>query len=238
MVEYTRGGKDCTMPLVDLTEVLRPARLGRYAVGAFNVVDLTMLQAVLATAEARKSPLILSVAEVHMKRLDLTDLIEAAKRRARNSPLPVVLHLDHGTDPGTITWAIDNGFSSVMIDASAQDLAANIALTAAVAGKAHAAGVTVEAELGHVAGGEGSVQGSEVATALFTVPEQAAEFVARTGVDALAVAIGSVHGPYRQTPKLRHDILAEIARLVTVPLVLHGGPGSRTPRSRRPSRAV
>lgn len=213
------------MPIVDLNEVLQPAQRNCYAVGAFNLVDLSTLYSVLEAAESLHSPVILNVAEVHLKYCSLEDLALIARRRAAMSPVPVVLHLDHGTSFAMVEKAIENGFSSVMIDASSKELAENIDLTKAVVSKAHALGVTVEAELGQVCGGEGNIYGSEADRSRFTVPGEAAEFVALTGVDALAVAIGSVHGQYRGEPRLELELLAEIARLVPVPLVLHGGSG-------------
>jgi fructose-bisphosphate aldolase class II len=213
------------MPLVNLNTLLYPAKQGNYAVGAFNIVDLTTLHAVMDAAEELKSPVILNVAEVHLKYCVLSELARAAIARVGNSHIPAVLHLDHGLTAPVIDQAISSGFTSVMIDASLQPYGENLAVTSSVVVKAHALGVTVEGELGHVGGGEGDILGSEVDQTSFTDPREALAFVEQTGVDALAVAFGSVHGPYRAEPKLDIERLSKISSLVGVPLVLHGGSG-------------
>ena len=213
------------MPLVNLNALLHPAKQGCYAVGAFNIVDLTSLHAVMNAAEELESPVILNVAEVHLKYCDLEELAKAAVARVENSPIPAVLHLDHGLTAPVIDQAMSVGFTSVMIDASLQPFEENLTLTSSVVAKAHAFGVTVEGELGHVGGGEGNILGSEVDSSLYTDPQEALSFVEQTGVDALAVAFGSVHGPYRAEPKLDIELLSKIRSLVGVPLVLHGGSG-------------
>ncbi len=214
------------MPLMTLRDVLEPAVPQRYAVGSFNVTNHDFVEGVLAAAEETGTPVILSVAEVHFRYLDLGRFVPYLKQRIAQSPVPVVLHLDHGTKKETLVKAIHWGFSSVMFDGSTLEWDDNIAQTRELADLAHMAGVSIEAELGHVAGGEGDFEGgSEVDTGRYTDPEQAAEFVHLTGVDALAVAVGTVHGPYRQTPELDLPRLAAIRQNTTVPLVLHGGSG-------------
>jgi fructose-bisphosphate aldolase class II len=214
------------MPLVNLKDILPEARKGRYAVGAFNVTTCEMVDAVVEAAERKQAPVIISIAEVHFKYLDLEYFGPYILNRIGGSRLPMALHLDHGLSFDTIVKAIKYGFSSVMIDGSQLPFAENVALTAKVVETARAAGVSVEAELGHVAGGEGNLkEGTEVNRDTFTRPEEAARFVRETGIDALAVAIGTVHGPYKGEPELDFELLKRLREEVNIPLVLHGGSG-------------
>ena len=214
------------MPLVTLNDVLEPAVPRRCAVGSFNVTNHDFVEAVLDAAEESNAPVILSIAEVHFRYLDLPRFVPYVLQRIAQSPVPVVLHLDHGTKKDTLLKAIHWGFSSLMFDGSTLEWDENIAQTKELADLAHMAGVSMEAELGHVGGGEGNFEGgSDVDTGKYTDPDQAAEFVQLTGVDALAVAIGTVHGPYRQTPELDLPRLDAIRQRTSVPLVLHGGSG-------------
>ncbi len=214
------------MPLVTLRDVLEPAVPQRYAVGSFNVTNHDFVEGVLAAAEEEGTPVILSVAEVHFRYLDLERFVPYLHQRIALSPVPVVLHLDHGTKKETLVKAMHWGFSSVMFDGSTLEWADNVAQTRELADLAHMAGISIEAELGHVAGGEGDFEGgSEVDIGKYTDPAQAAEFVELTQVDALAVAVGTVHGPYRQTPELDLHRLEAIRQNTSVPLVLHGGSG-------------
>lgn len=213
------------MALVNLREMLADASKRKYAVGSFNIINLESLHGILEAAVERRSPVILSIAEVHFKYLDLESLAEVAKRAAALAPIPVTLHLDHGVHFETIIRAIRCGFTSVMFDGSILPYEDNVSTTAEVVRVAHSVGVSVEAELGHVGGAEGGSGSSEADIALYTDPRQARDFVYRTGVDALAVAIGSAHGVYRKKPKLDFERLVAIRDATNIPLVLHGGSG-------------
>ncbi|KLU39329.1 MAG: hypothetical protein AA931_09625 [Peptococcaceae bacterium 1109] len=214
------------MAIVTLRELLPQAQAKGCAVGSFNAADHSMAEAILQASAELSSPVILSVAEVHFRYLDVPAFLRYLRDRAESLRIPVVIHLDHGTRLETIQQGLDLGFSSVMIDGSALPYSENAALTKRVVQLAHKYGASVEAELGHVEGGEGNLtDGTEVDPANFTDPSQAAQFVAETNVDALAVSIGTVHGPYRGEPKLELGLLAEIRAQTAVPLVLHGGSG-------------
>jgi fructose-bisphosphate aldolase class II len=206
-------------------EILASAVAGKYAVGAFNIHNLESLQAVVAAAQEENSPVIVAVTPSAIKYAGLTYLAEIVKAAAQLAPVPMSLHLDHGKDIETITKCLDAGFTSVMIDGSHLDFEQNIALTKKVIALAHPRGAAVEAELGRLAGVEEvSVEEKE---AILTDPEAAKEFVERTNVDALAVAIGTSHGAYKfkGEPKLDFKRLPEIREKVNIPLVLHGASG-------------
>ncbi len=228
------------MSLVNLSAILQDAQQNRYAVGSFNIVNLEFLQAILTAAEKKRSPIILSIAEIHFKYLenepvdsgqsaryiiDLETILPLIRHAALQASVPVAIHLDHGLKFETIVRAIRCGFTSVMFDGSLLPFEENIRQTQEIVRMAHAVGVTVEAELGHVGGAEGGPGGETAAKEWYTNPADAQQFVDRTKVDALAIAIGNVHGLYKQTPKLDFDRLTEIRRRVAVPLVLHGGSG-------------
>ncbi|MFT9495640.1 class II fructose-1,6-bisphosphate aldolase [Anaerosolibacter sp.] len=212
------------MPLVTSTEMFKKAALGGYAIGAFNVNNMEIIQGIVEAAKEEKSPLILQVsagARKYASPIYLRKLVEAA---VEDSGLDIVLHLDHGEDFEICKMCIDDGFTSVMIDGSKYPFEENIALTKKVVEYAHARGVVVEAELGKLAGVEDDVNVSEK-DATFTDPDQAAEFVERTGVDSLAIAIGTSHGAYKfkGEPRLDFARLEKITNLVpNTPLVLHG----------------
>lgn len=212
------------MALVNLKDILNAAQRQHYAVGAFNVVSLESLQAILEAATKTRSPVILNVAEVHFKYVDLETSSPAIRRAAQKAPVPVALHLDHGVSFEAVMRALRAGFTSVMFDGSTCAYEENVEKTRQIVKMAHAIGVTVEAELGHVGGAEGSSEAAED-KGLFTDPKQAEDFVLRTQVDALAVAIGSAHGLYKAKPQLDFARLSEIRQAVGVPLVLHGGSG-------------
>lgn len=212
------------MSLETLQTVLAEAKAGDYAVGAFNVHSLEILPVVLEVAAEERSPVILQFTEGTLKFCGFDSVRVLAGHLARVTPVPVVLHLDHGGSYGLAAMAIQAGFSSVMFDGSRLPFAANAAATRKVVEMAHACGVSVEAELGRVAGKEEHITVSE-AEATYTDVDEAVRFVAETGVDALAVAVGTVHGFYRWEPKLAHDRLTQIGKAVNVPLVLHGGSG-------------
>ena len=214
------------MALVTSKEMFEKAYKGGYAIGAFNVNNMEMVQAITEAANERHSPVILQVpagARTYATPVYLRHLVAAA---VETSDIPIVMHLDHGADFEICKQSIDDGFTSVMIDASSKPWEENIAVTRKVVEYAHDHGVVVEAELGKLAGVEDDVH-VEADDALFTSPDEVQEFVARTGIDSLAIAIGTSHGAYKfkpgQDPKLRLDILEEVGkRLPGFPIVLHG----------------
>lgn len=212
------------MPLITSTELFEKAYEGKYAVGAFNVNNMEIIQGIVEAAKEEKSPLILQVsagARKYANPIYLRKLVEAA---IEDSDLPIVLHLDHGEDFDICKQCVDDGFTSVMIDASHHPFEKNIEITKQVVEYAHSKGVVVEAELGRLAGIEDAVNVSE-RDATFTVPEQAAEFVERTKVDSLAIAIGTSHGAFKfkGEPSLDFERLKQIQKLLPgFPLVLHG----------------
>ena len=214
------------MPLVTTTEMFKKAYEGGYAIGAFNVNNMEIIQGITEAAAEERAPLILQVsagARKYAKHIYLTKLVEAA---IADTDLPIALHLDHGADFDICKACVEGGFSSVMIDGSKYSFEENIALTRKVVEYAHAHGVVVEGELGTLAGIEDDVH-VKADDALFTRPEEVEEFVTRTGVDSLAIAIGTSHGAYKfkpgQKPQLRFDILEEVGRrLPGFPIVLHG----------------
>jgi len=206
-------------------EVMEKARAGGYAVGAFNVNDMEILQGVVEAAKEEKSPVIIAVSPGAIKYAGINYIVNLIKTASELTPLPMTLHLDHGTDFETAAKCIGAGFTSVMIDGSLLKFEENIALTKKVIDIAHPRGVSVEAELGRLAGVEEyTVDERE---AILTDPDSAKEFVDRTGVDALAVAIGTSHGAYKfkGEPKLDFERLKEIKEKVDVLLVLHGASG-------------
>ena len=214
------------MPLVSTKEMFKKAYEGGYAIGAFNVNNMEIVQAIVEAANELKSPVILQVskgARDYAKPVYLTKLVEAA---LLDSNIPIALHLDHGDSFETCKACIDSGFTSVMIDGSHLPFEENIALTKKVVEYAHAHNpyITVEGELGQLAGVEDEI---DVAHHSYTNPDDVEEFVKRTGVDSLAIAIGTSHGAFKfkpgQKPQLRFDILEEVSRrLPNFPIVLHG----------------
>ena len=214
------------MPLVTTKEMFRKAYEGGYAIGAFNVNNMEIVQAITEAAQLEQAPVILQVsagARKYAKHVYLTKLVEAA---VLDTDVPIALHLDHGDGFEICKDCIDGGFTSVMIDGSKLNFEENIAVTRKVVEYAHERGVMVEGELGKLAGIEDAVNVSE-ADAQFTNPAEVEEFVTRTGVDSLAIAIGTSHGAYKfkpgQKPQLRFDILQEVSeRLPGFPIVLHG----------------
>ncbi len=214
------------MPLVTTTEMFKKAYAGGYAVGAFNVNNMEMIQAIVEAANECRSPVILQVSAGARKYANPVYLRHLVAAAAETTDIPIAMHLDHGADYEICKDCIDIGFTSVMIDASSKPWEENIALTKKVVEYAHAHGVVVEAELGKLAGIEDDVK-VEAHDAMFTSPDEVEEFTARTGIDSLAIAIGTSHGAYKfkpgQDPKLRIDILEEIGRrLPGFPIVLHG----------------
>ena len=214
------------MALVNLKDILYDARDKKYAVGSFNVIDLVSLESILEAAQENLSPVILSIAEVHFKYVNLENITPAIKDVARRATVPVVLHLDHGESFEAVMRALRAGFTSVMFDGSKLPIEENIEKTRAVVEMCHSVGVTVEAELGHIGGAEGG-SGRSVAPAeeFYTKVDEAVDFVKKTNVDALAVAIGTAHGLYKGEPRLDFTRLAELNEALQIPLVLHGGTG-------------
>ena len=209
--------------LVNLNDVLTPA--GGYAVGLFNTVNLEMALGVLAAAEEQNAPVIIGTAEVLLPYGPLEELSWLLLPMARRAKVPVVVHLDHGLHYETCRRALELGFTSVMYDCSTDPYEENVRKVREMVELAHSYGATVEAELGHV--GDNPAEGSAPVSpeACYTSPEEARDFVEKTGVDALAVAVGTAHGAYRFPPKLDFDRISRIAQAVHVPLVLHGGSG-------------
>ena len=214
------------MPLVTTKKMFEDAYKGGYAVGAFNVNNMEIIQGIVEAGKKLNAPLILQVskgARAYANHLYLVKLVEAA---VEESGLPIALHLDHGPDFETCKACIDGRFTSVMIDGSSLPYEENVAMTKKVVDYAHAHGVVVEGELGQLAGVEDEVNVS-AEDASYTNPDQVEDFVKRTGVDSLAIAIGTSHGAYKfkpgQKPQLRFDILEEVSkRLPGFPIVLHG----------------
>lgn len=212
------------MPLVNPTKMLQDAREGAYCVGAFNLVDFLTMKAIVETAEQKRSPVILQTSSATVKQLGIKALVAMAHLVADESPVPVALHLDHGTDREILRHAIHAGYTAVMIDGSKYPLEENIARTRDVVEEAHAHGVAVEGEIGIVAGVEDDIVVRQDA-AIYTSPAEALEFQRRTGVDFLAAAIGTAHGFYKVAPKLDIETLRQIAGATACPMVVHGGTG-------------
>ncbi len=212
--------------LVTLNEVLKDAKNNHYAVGLFNTVNLEMAKGVLAAAEEAKAPVIIGTAEVLLPFAGLEELSYFLLPMAKKASVPVVLHYDHGLTEACVKQAIDLGFSSVMYDCSTLDFEGNCRAVAKMVAYAHSRGITVEGELGHVGANDGSAEGDPQGDqSLYTDPEDARRFADATGVDALAVSIGTAHGAYKSKPRLDFERLAAIASVVDAPLVLHGGSG-------------
>ena len=215
------------MPLIPSYQCLKEAEKGGYGVGAFNVNNMEQIQGIMKAARETASPVILQASRGALKYTNLVYLKHLVQAAVEEHPdLPVVLHLDHGDSLETVQTAISLGFTSVMIDGSHYDFEKNVAITREVVDYAHQFGVSVEAELGTLGGIEEDVAGE----VQLTDPDQAEEFVARTGCDSLAVAIGTSHGAYKfkAEPKLALDLISEIKRRVKIPLVMHGS--SSVPR--------
>ncbi|MBE6766610.1 MAG: class II fructose-bisphosphate aldolase [Ruminococcaceae bacterium] len=208
--------------LVNLDAVLKDAQKGHYAVGLFNTTDTDMLEAVISAAEELRSPVIIGTAEVLLPYGELKLIAPAMVAAAKRASVPVVVHFDHGLTRERCIEAIDLGFSSIMFDGSAGDEKENLKNTAEIVAYAHERGITVEGEIGHV--GEAATNDGAVSD-MYTTPKEAADFVAATGVDALAIAIGTAHGAYKEKPKLDIERLKEIRATIDTPLVLHGGSG-------------
>ena len=210
--------------LVTGKQILQHADEHGYAVGAFNVNNMEIIQAIAQAADELRAPVILQASQGAIKYAGIQYITSLVKTTAQQIDVPIALHLDHGTDFNEIMSCIRNGFTSVMIDASKHELEENIRLTKEIVKIAHAVGVSVEAELGKIGGTEDQIVVSE-AEATYTDPEEARIFVEETGVDSLAIAVGTAHGVYKGEPKVDIDRIKEIDRVVSVPLVLHGSSG-------------
>ncbi|NMA86809.1 MAG: class II fructose-1,6-bisphosphate aldolase [Tissierellia bacterium] len=210
--------------LVTGREILQDAHKNNYAVGAFNVNNMEIVQAIIEAAEETNSPVILQASQGGLSYAGVEYIAELGKLAARNAKVPVAVHLDHGTDFDQVMLCIRHGFTSVMIDGSRFDLEDNIAITKKVIEVAHAVGVSVEAELGKIGGTEDDITVSE-RDATFTDPKEAKRFVDETNVDYLAIAVGTAHGPYKGEPKIDFDRIKAIKEITNIPLVLHGSSG-------------
>lgn len=208
--------------LANLSDVLLPAQREHYAVGLFNTIDTDMLEAVISAAEELRAPVIIGTAEVLLPYGELKLIAPSLRAAAERARVPVVLHYDHGLTFARCMEALKLGFTSVMFDGSAGDAAENIAATREMVRIAHAMGATVEGEIGHVGQAD---TGDNAVTDRYTAPAEAVSFADATGVDALAVAIGTAHGAYKMKPRLDLERLRAIWAAVDVPLVLHGGSG-------------
>ncbi|MGL6106986.1 tagatose-bisphosphate aldolase subunit GatY [Romboutsia sp.] len=211
------------MALVTTTEMLKKAQEGNYAVGAFNVENMEMVMAVIAAAEELQAPVILQTTPSTVKYAGLDYYLANAKVAAERSSVPVAMHLDHGSSFDLAMQALRTGYTSIMIDGSHGSFEDNISLSKSVVDACKPSFIPVEAELGKVGGKEDDLDGGEGSA--YTDPMEAKEFVERTGISSLAIAIGTAHGLYNGEPKLDLDRLSEIREVVSVPLVLHGGSG-------------
>ena len=209
--------------LVNLKTILSGAREGGYAVGLFNCVTLEMTRGIIAAAEELRSPVIIGPGESLLPGASLPDYADMMLGIARRASVPVAVHFDHGFTPELVEEAIALGFTSVMYDCSMLSFEENVRRIREMAKKAHAAGCSLEAEIGHV-GSNGSAE-EDIARSVYTRPEDALRFASESGCDALAVAIGTAHGVYARAPRLDLDCLRAIAAVCPCPLVLHGGSG-------------
>jgi fructose-bisphosphate aldolase class II len=222
------------MALVNMIEMLDRARREGYAVGSFDLINLEFAEAILEGAVRQQAPVILSTAAVHFDYVNMDALAPSLVRLAENAPIPVALHLDHGTDLEMAVRAIRLGFTSVQIDTAHLPFAENVRVTREIVRICHAAGVSVEGELGYVSGHEGD-HGSRLDSEepIYTEPSEATAFVSVTGVDCLAVSVGTVHGLLKGEPRIDFQRLRDISEQTSVPLVIHGGSGLSVETYRR-----
>ena len=213
------------MPIVDMKQMLHHAYDNGYAVGAFDVVSLDFITGVMEAAEQSESPVILSLAESHFDYFDFELLMSAVETAARRARVPVAIHLDHGMSLDSAVQSINYGCNGVMVDASHYALEENIEITRGVTRMAHGCGIPVEGELGYVPGVEGEDAERHPGEMVYTSVSEAREYVERTGVDFLAVSIGTVHGRMKGKPDLNFKRLKDINESLNIPLVLHGGTG-------------
>lgn len=210
--------------LVNMNEILIPAKEGKYGVGFFNAVNVEMARAIIETAEELKSPVIVGTAEVLLPAMELERVAEYLIPMAKKASVPVCVHYDHGLTFERCMEAIKLGFTSIMYDCSTEDYDNNVIKVAQMTKICHAMNITVEGELGHVGDNEGTGK-LENPSDYFTDPNVAADFVKKTEVDALAVAVGNAHGDYAFPPKLDFERIDTISKTTNIPLVLHGGSG-------------
>jgi fructose-bisphosphate aldolase, class II len=213
------------MPLVDMRDMLNHAFHNNYAIGGFGLVSLDFLKAIITAAECCRSPVILNIPESLLGAHDFELIMPAVEHAARHAKVPIAIHFDHGKKYESIVRAINLGCNSVMIDASLEAFPINIAQTSRIAIMAHACGVVVEGALGYVGGGEGENAANHVGEGMYTSAEEAKAYVERTGVDCLAVSIGTVHGRQYSRTKLDFKRLKRIKDVLGIPLILHGGSG-------------
>lgn len=211
------------MPFVTTKKMLQDAQDGHYAVGAFNVENMEMVMAVIEAAEEMNAPVIMQTTPSTVKYAGLDYYLANVKAAAERADIPVALHLDHGSSYGLAMQALRTGYTSIMIDGSHEGFEDNVVLTKAAVDACRPSGIPVEAELGKVGGKEDDLDGGDGDG--YTDPNQAKEFVERTGASSLAVAIGTAHGLYKGEPKLEQERLSNIRQVVSVPLVLHGASG-------------
>ena len=211
--------------LVSSKELYNAARKNNYAIPATNFVDQNSIKAYIEVAEKLNLPVILAFAEAHKNYLSFDEALLLGKYYGKKAKVPVVLHLDHGTTKELIFRAIDKGFNSVMIDASMDSFEDNVKKTKEIVAYAHLKGVVVEAEIGHVGGGE-DYKSKDDSDSIYTTVEEAKKFTELTNVDSLAISIGTAHGAYKGTPVIDFDRLKEIRNAIDTPLVLHGGSSS------------
>ena len=206
--------------------LLEDAHKNRYAVPAYNTINLEVTRGIVSAAERLNVPILLSVAYDAIEHMGMEPLFRGIEVIARDAAVPVAIHLDHGRTYEEVAEALKLGFDSVMIDFSYLPYAENLTRTAEVSKMAHAMNKPIEAEIGHVPGGENVSSDSDESEIVYTDPKTAAEFSEKTGVDFLAVSVGTVHGIYKQKPNLRIDLVEQIDAAVKKPLVLHGGSGT------------
>ncbi len=212
--------------LMNMKELLAVANENNFAVPAFNISDYNMFNGIMEASEEKNSPVIIAIHPDELSHVT-DDMVQAVRARIQRSPIPAVIHLDHGASFAQVIEAIQAGFTSVMIDASTQPYEDNVATCQKVCEAAHAVNVSVEGELGTI----GNIDSTETGAndILYTDPQQAKDFVEKTGIDCLAIAIGTSHGiyPKDKKPELRIDVLDEIKKVVSIPLVLHGGSSNK-----------
>ncbi len=221
------------MPLVNMKEMLHHARANGYAVGAFDLVSLDFLNGIMLAAERCKAPVILSLAESHFDYFDFDLIMPSVEAAARRASVPVAIHLDHGESLASAVEGIRLGCNGIMVDASTNPFEENVRLTKQVVHMARSCGIPVEGELGYVPGVEGEDAERHPGDIAYTTPEQAQDYVARTGVDFLAVSIGTVHGRIKGQPKLDFELLQAINERLDIPLVIHGGTGLSSDQFKR-----
>ncbi len=213
------------MTLINTKEILKNALIKNYGVGSFSLGDYNFVIPIIDAANEERSPVIIQCVERHFLYYDIESISSMVKIVAKRYNIPIALHLDHAKKIESIEKAIQLGFSSVMIDGSALEYENNVEITKRVVDLAHSYGVSVEAELGGMPGSEGSADYQKIKPELFTDPAQSKDFILRTGADFLAVAFGTVHGKFKEEPRLDYPRLEKIKKETNVPLVLHGSSG-------------